>query len=149
MTCDQRQRRCVTIHNAKRAACAITGLLMVLAIVGCGLGGPAHGPVSNAAAVVDLGFISFSPPAVTIAVGETVEWRNKSLITHNVTDDPRRAEQPGDAIVPAGTQAFDSGDIPAGQVYRQIFTVPGTYRYLCTLHESEGMVATVVVSPAS
>jgi plastocyanin len=96
-----------------------------------------------------MGFTSFRPPEVTIAVGDTVEWRNKSLITHSVTDDARHAGQPGDAGVPATAQVFDSGDIPAGQVYRQMFTVPGTYRYLCTQHESEGMVGTVVVKPAS
>jgi plastocyanin len=138
----------VTIHKAKSAACVTAVLLMVLAVSGCGLGGPAHGPASNAAAVVDLGFTSFSPPEVTVAVGDTVEWRNKSLITHTVTDDPKRAEQPGDARVPAGAQVFDSGNIPAGQVYRQTFMVPGRYRYFCTHHESEGMVGTVVVKPA-
>jgi plastocyanin len=137
------------MHNAKSAATVITELVMVFAISGCGLGGPAHGPASNAAAVVDLGFTSFSPPEVTIAVGDTVEWRNRSLITHTVTDDLRRAERPGDAVVPAAAQVFDSGDIPAGQVYRQTFTVPGTYRYLCTHHEGEGMVGTVVVKARS
>ena len=139
----------MTIHNAKSAARVIAALLMVLAISGCGLGAPAHGPASNAAAIVDLGFTSFTPPEVTIGVGDTVEWRNTSVITHTVTDDPRRAERPGDAVVPATAQAFDSGDIPAGQIYRQTFTVPGTYRYLSTHHESEGMVGTVVVKPAS
>ena len=139
----------MTIHIAKSAAFVITMLVMVVVISGCGLGGPAHGPASNAAAIVDLGFTSFTPPEVTIGVGDTVEWRNSSVITHTVTDDPRRAERPGDAIVPAAAQIFDSGDIPAGQVYRQTFTVPGTYRYLCTHHESEGMVGTVIVKATS
>src|ERR1700676_4403963 len=83
----------VPLDNIKRMACSIAVLLMVFSLSACGLGGPAHGPASNAAAVVDLGFTSFSPAEVVVAVGETVEWRNKSLITHTVTDDPKRAEQ--------------------------------------------------------
>ena len=136
-------------NSARSAAGIIVGPLLVLSLSGCGLGGPAHGPLSNAAASVDLGFTSFSPAQVTVAAGEAVEWRNTSLITHTVTDNPKRAKQSGDAMLPSGAQAFDSGDIPAGQVYRQIFNVPGTYRYLCTHHESEGMIGTVVVKPAS
>jgi plastocyanin len=135
--------------HAKGADRVVALWLTALVVTGCGLGGPAHGPAANAAAVVDLGFTSFTPPEVTIAVGDTVEWRNTSLITHTVTDDRRHAERPGDAVVPAGAQVFDSGDIPAGQVYRQTFTLPGTYRYFCTHHESEGMVGTVFMKARS
>jgi plastocyanin len=137
------------IRNAKSRASIIGAFLMVFGVSGCGLGGPAHGPpASDAAAVVDLGFTSYSPAEVTIGVGDTVEWRNTSVITHTVTNDPGRAKKPGDASAPAQAQAFDSGDIPAGQVYRRTFTVPGTYRYFCTHHEDDGMVGAVVVKPA-
>jgi plastocyanin len=77
-----------------------------------------------------------------------VEWRNTSLITHTVTDDPKLAKRSDDAVLPAGAAAFDSGDIPGGQIYTQSFDVPGTYRYFCTRHEGGGMVATVIVRPA-
>jgi len=123
---------------------------MAGALSACGLSGPAHGPTaSNAAAVVDMGFESYSPASVTIRAGDTVEWRNTSLITHTVTADPGRAKTPGDAVLPPGAQSFDSGDIAAGQVYQRTFTTPGTYRYFCTHHEADGMVGTVVVKPAS
>lgn len=119
-------------------------------LCGCGLSGPAHGPAApNAAAVIDMGFESYSPASVTIRAGETVEWRNTSLITHTVTDDPARATAPADAGLPAGAQPFDSGDIPAGKVYLRRFPVAGTYRYFCTHHETDGMVGTIVVAPAS
>jgi plastocyanin len=127
---------------------AVVSLTIVLS--GCGLSGPAHGPpAANAAAVVEMGFESFSPTDVTIRAGDTVEWRNTSLITHTVTDDPKRSTDPSDAGLPPGAQPFDSGDIPAGQVYLRRFTVPGTYQYFCTRHEAEGMSGTVVVKPAS
>jgi plastocyanin len=128
----------------------IAGFLIVVALSGCGLGGPAHGPSArNAAAVVDMSFESFSPATVTIRSGDTVEWRNTSPITHTVTDDPSLAKRPGDAGPPPGAQPFDSGDIPAGQVYVRAFTTPGTYRYFCAHHENGGMLGTVVVTSTS
>ncbi len=93
----------------------MAGLLMVLAFSRCGLGGPAHGPPTpGAAAVVDMGFARYLPAEVTIRSGDTVEWRNTSLITHTVTDDPGRARGQGDAMLPPGVPPFDSGDIAAG-----------------------------------
>ena len=120
------------------------------ALSGCGLNGPAHGPAApNTAATIDMGFESYDPASVTIRAGETVEWRNTSLITHTVTDDPGRAKAPGDAGLPAGAQSFNSGDIPAGQTYLRRFDVAGTYHYFCTHHESDGMTGTIVVKPAT
>jgi plastocyanin len=125
-------------------------ILSILAVAGCGLGGPAHGPASpDAGAAVHMGFASFSPETVNIHLGQTVEWQNTSLITHSVTDDPRLARDPRDAIVPPGAATFNSGDIPAGQVFSYKFTVAGTYKYFCTHHESDGMTGTVVVAPGS
>lgn len=96
-----------------------------------------------------MGFESYDPLTVTVRAGDTVEWQNTSLITHTVTDDPKRAETAGDATLPPGAAPFNSGNIPAGQVYLHTFTKPGTYHYFCTHHEDDGMVGTVVVMPAS
>jgi len=124
--------------------------LAALALAGCGLGGPAHeAPSPEAAATVDMGFSSFTPETVTIRVGQSVEWRNTSVITHSVTDDPRLAKTAGDASVPPGATTFNSSDIPAGHVFLYKFTQLGTYRYFCTHHEGDNMVGKVVVTPAS
>jgi len=124
----------------------LTGLA---ALAGCGITGPAHDePMANAAAVVDMGFASFDPAVVHIRAGQTVEWRNTALITHTVTADTAKAMTPSDASVPAGATAFDSGDLKAGSVYSQTFTVPGTYKYFCGHHEDDGMLGTVIVDPA-
>jgi plastocyanin len=137
-------------EKSKRIASIIAGILMTFAVSGCGLGGPAHSPPpSNVTAVIDLGFMSYSPAEVTIHPGDTVEWRNTSVIPHTVTDNPGRAKKQGDAGVPPAVQIFDSGEIAAGQVYTHTFTTPGTYHYFCAYHEKYGMVGTVVVSPAS
>jgi plastocyanin len=125
------------------------GLVVLASLAGCGLGGRAHGPPSpNASAAVDMGFASFQPETVHIRAGQSVEWRNTSVITHSVTDDSRLASKPQDAAVPTGATPFRSGDIHAGDVFSAAFPVPGTYRYFCTHHEGDGMVGTVVVEPA-
>lgn len=132
---------------AIRHILAVTALL---AAGGCGLSGPAHdAPMPDAGAVVDLGFMSFNPPTVNIRAGQTVEWRNTSIITHTVTDNPKTAAKADDSVLPPGAIPFSSGDISAGKIFTYKFAVPGTYRYFCAHHESDGMVGTVVVAPAS
>jgi plastocyanin len=123
-------------------------LFSLLAMTGCGLNGPAHqAPVPGAAATVDMGLMSFSPATITIRAGQSVEWRNTSIITHNVTDSAGSASNPADVALPAGAIPFSSGDMPAGTIFVYQFTVAGTYRYVCTHHESDGMLGTVVVAP--
>jgi plastocyanin len=112
-----------------------------------GCSGPAYNPpAALTAAVVDMGFMSYRPSTVTIKPGDTVEWRNSSFLTHTVTDEPTRAEVAGSAKLPAGAATFNSGDIPAGQIYTHRFLVPGTYRYFCKHHDKHGMIGTIVVS---
>lgn len=121
-------------------------LAIALPLAGCGVGGPAHdSPDARAAAVVDMGFESFTPATVTVKAGQMVEWRNTSPITHSVSFDPKAAEKAGDASLPPDVQPFESGDIAAGDVYLHMFETPGTYRYFCTHHEGGGMLGTVVV----
>jgi plastocyanin len=121
-----------------------------LLLAGCGLSGPAHGPASpDAGATVTMGFGSFDPETIHIKAGQSVEFRNTAVITHSVTDDPKLAEDAKDASEPAGAAPFNSGDIAPGEVYTQTFTQPGTYTYFCTHHEDDGMVAKIIVDPAS
>lgn len=124
------------------------GLLCLLS--GCGLGGPAHGPpVSGAAATVSMtNSLAFDPASVTIHRGDIVEWRNTALFHHTVTDEPRKTGGTNDMGLPPGAPPFDSGNIPAGEIYTHRFTVPGTYRYACLYHEGDGMTGTVIVLPA-
>jgi plastocyanin len=124
--------------------------LPALLLAGCGLSGPAHGPdAPGAGATVSMGFGSFEPDAIHIKAGQSVQFRNTSVITHSVTDDPKLAKDPKDASEPAGAAPFNSGDIPPGQIFTQTFTQPGTYVYFCTHHEDEGMAGRIIVDPAS
>jgi plastocyanin len=137
----------------RKSATAIRHIIAIatlLAAAGCGMTGPAHdAPVPDAAAVVDMGFMSFNPATINIKAGQSVEWRNSSIITHTVTDNPPAAATAGDSVLPAGAIPFSSGDVPAGKIFVYKFTAPGTYKYFCTHHETDGMVGTIMVAPAS
>ena len=94
----------------------------------------------------------FSPETVTISAGDSVTWVNTASDAHTVTADA--------SSLPDGAEYFASGgfeterdaedDIAGGLLvaeerFRATLTVPGTYRYYCIPHRSEGMVGTVIV----
>jgi plastocyanin len=91
--------------------------------------------------------LKFDPASLTVPRGATVTWRNTSQVAHTVTDDPAKAANPADALLPSGAQAWDSGTINPGGTYSHTFDVPGTYKYFCQPHEAAGMVGTVTVNP--
>jgi plastocyanin len=124
-----------------------TSLLILLALV---LGGArwAH-PSDDPAAVVEMtNTLTFTPDTVEVAVGETVQWRNTSLLMHTVTADPEEATMDGSVRLPDGASPFDSGNLDPKQTFDHTFTTPGTYTYFCIPHEAAKMRGTVVVRPA-
>lgn len=136
------------MSGRSRALLRVSPLLSAMFLGGCGIGGPAHqAALPNAAGVVDMGLETYNPTILYIRAGQTVQWRNASIITHSVTDDSKLAVNPADAVLPAGAPAFNSGDISAGNIFTYTFHSPGTYKYFCTHHEGMGMVGTVVVAP--
>ena len=108
----------------------------LLALAGCGVGGPAYGPPPTDAVVVGMtNTFSFSPATVRIPAGGTLEWRNTSLVKHTVTDDPKLVGTSGAVSLPPRAAPFNSGNIRPGGIYRVTFTTPGTYNYVCLPHE--------------
>ncbi|HEY6936969.1 MAG TPA: plastocyanin/azurin family copper-binding protein [Terriglobales bacterium] len=97
------------------------------------------------AVIVQMDGEEFEPSKVTISAGKTVKWKNNTGDPHTVTVVPDKALVPADVALPKNAQPFDSGTIPAGMTFAHAFTVPGTYRYYCTLHEGNGMVGEVIV----
>jgi plastocyanin len=126
----------------------LSPVLSAILLGSCGYGGPAHvSALPGPGGEVTMGFMTFNPAILYVRVGDTVKWRNTAIITHTVTDDPKLAATAGDAALPAGAPAIDSGDIAAGDVFSYTFHTAGTYKYFCKIHERMGMVATVVVEP--
>jgi len=72
--------------------------------------------------------INFSPAKIRVVVGvnNTIVWVNNDPIQHTVTS----------TSVPSGASSFDSNTFNEGQTYELTLTVPGTYKYDCTLHPS-------------
>lgn len=126
---------------------AAWAILASLSLASCGLTGPALSePPAQVDAVVDMTtLLDFAPEELTIKAGDTVEWRNTSIMSHTVTADPELADDQSNVKLPAGAETFNSGSIEPGEVYRRTFTVPGEYRYFCIPHEGQGMVATLTV----
>lgn len=131
--------------NLRMGPAAAVAFLFVLS--GCGAGGPAYEPPlpDVAAITVMTTGLAFDPAEVKVRVGDTVEWRNKSLLTHTVTTDPTLARDKSHVRVPEGAQVFDSGAVFPGEVFRYTFKVPGIYLYICEPHQNFGMRGTVVV----
>jgi len=90
----------------------------------------------------------FSPREVTVKVGESVMWKNSSNDVHTVTADPSRVKMKENVSLPAGAKPFHSSELQPAKTYQHTFTVAGTYKYVCTLHEDGGMTGTVIVKPS-
>ncbi len=99
--------------------------------------------------VVEVGMTNrllFTPDTVRITVGETVRWRNSSVLIHTVTADPAAAVNESSVSLPEGAGTFNSGNLEPGSTFEHTFTTPGTYQYFCIPHEMAGMIGWVIVS---
>lgn len=94
----------------------------------------------------------FDPDELTVSVGDTVTWTNGSSQSHTVTayeeDLPEGAEffsTGGATSEDDAREELDEALIDEGETFEVTFEEPGTYRYFCIPHESQGMVGTIVV----
>jgi plastocyanin len=120
-----------------------------------------------------LSLVRFLQPVIVVRVGDTVEWTNHDPSEgHTVTfgtepADPRppsasvSATSDGArlATVHSTTDSVNSGllvpapqdrpglpETPLGVTrFRVTFAAPGTYKYICSLHDNLGMTGTVIV----
>ena len=107
-----------------------SGLLMV----GCASDGYGTGPVVGTSNGVDaVGASTWSPSPIRVAVGDTVDFRNATGITHNIHFDTGAVGHPAD--VPD----FASG------VRSVAFPTEGSFDYSCGIHPA--MRGVVVVEP--
>jgi len=127
---------------------AVAGIVAV-GVTGCATyaGMPASGKKAPVATVTMTDGLAFKPRRVTIHAGETVEWRNDSVLVHTVTADPEIAAKATDVALPDGAEPFNSGNVKPKGTFRHAFATPGTYRYFCIPHEAAGMVGEVIVEP--
>ena len=114
------------MHRLHRIPLA-AGLAAALALGG-------HSALSTAAGTrtITVKDDVFSPKKVTVSKNTLVTWRWASDAGEH-------------DVVSRGTRKFKRSQIKAGGTHKVRFTKAGTYRYVCTLHEDDGMTGTVVV----
>jgi plastocyanin len=128
------------------ALVALTGV----GVAGCGgsdADSAAGGAKAKASAeqAVAIETFQFAPKAVTVAVGDTVTWKNGDSILHTVTSGTRTYD-PGDSgKVTASSKdgRFDMELDDKGASASHTFTEKGTFHYFCDRHP--GMEADVTV----
>ncbi len=101
--------------------------------------------VSTGAVEIGMKDMTFDKPEIVVNVGQQVIWTNSTSAIHNVVADPALALVADDVHLPKGAASFNSGYMQAGQTFSHTFTVPGVYRYVCTLHETAGMKGVIIV----
>jgi plastocyanin len=124
---------------------------LVIAVLTCALFACSQSDPTPGTVFMEAGQ-RFEPTEFTIQVNQTVTWTNSSQESHTVTA--------YEDELPEGAKYFTSGDYPSeeqardnlegallsdDQKYEITFEAPGTYRYFCIPHESQGMVGTIVV----
>jgi plastocyanin len=88
---------------------------------------------SPGAAEIVIQNFAFLPATLTVAPGTAVTWDNRDEEPHNIVNVP-----------PAGQQrAFRSQAVDGGDKYSFVFSQPGTYSYICSIHPH--MQGTIVV----
>lgn len=73
---------------------------------------------------------AFRPESVTVAAGTEVKWTNVDSPGHNIMSDD------GSTI--------KSPKLAKGESWSMVFTTPGTYTYICSIHPS--MKGTIIVT---
>ena len=122
--------------------------LLVLSLILLGTAGTEEIPEDEgkpAATVEMTNTMKFTPDTVRINTGETVLWKNTSLLAHSVTGDPSVSSIQGSAKLPKSAEAFDSGMMDPKESFRHTFKEPGTYQYFCIPHEGAKMYGWVIV----
>jgi len=84
---------------------------------------------ASGSTTVDIKNYKFMPDKLTVKVGSTITVHNMDSTVHTLT---------------ATNKAFDTGDIPANGTKTITVSKPGTYPYVCTIHQF--MMGTLTVS---
>jgi plastocyanin len=120
-----------------RALAVAASLLVGASVLGaCGSSGDGGGEndgnaatATTSAPAVAIEDFAFSPDALRVKAGTKVTFTNRDGFDHTVT---------------ATDKSFDSGHLPEDGTFERTFDAPGTYPYLCSIHNS--MTGSVVVS---
>jgi len=104
----------------------VVSAVVVVASGACGggdsdKGKKASGTVSAEPAVQIVNF-TFKPPALTVKAGTTVKWTNEDTAIHSIKD-----------TSPLATPV--SPELGKGSTFSISYGQPGTYSYICGIHQ--------------
>ena len=98
-------------------------------------------PLASSAATknVDIPGRYFTPPRVSILVGNTVHWTNSSNERHSITSMDSSKDQFTSSDMCPGRGLFGRNDcLEPGETYQHTFSRAGTYDYYCKIHGNQG-----------
>jgi plastocyanin len=92
---------------------------VALLAAGCGGSGESSEPVATTEVTMAKSYV-FEPKTIEVEAGETVTWTNEDNFTHTVQVDGE-----------------EDHEVEQGESVSITFDTPGTYHYVCTLHEQD------------
>ncbi|MFZ3167372.1 MAG: TIGR03118 family protein [Candidatus Methanoperedens sp.] len=109
-------------------------------------------------------YMRFAPDPLTIHTDDTIVWTQMNFMMIHTVTFPVAGQPVPEFILPDfsinpvaaapaggsvynGTDFFNSGILSPGQNYTLTFTKPGTYDYLCLIHDEMGMKGKIIVLP--
>jgi plastocyanin len=99
-------------------AAVLVGAALVAVAAGCG-SVASREPVATDEVTMPRSY-RFDPKVIKVAAGTTVTWTNEDNFTHTVRVDGQ-----------------DDHKVERGEAVSITFDTPGTYHYVCTLHERD------------
>jgi plastocyanin len=108
---------------------------LLIATAVCALAGAGFAVASlSATKTVNIRGTGFAPKTVTVAGGDTVQWKNVDTVNHQVV---------------ANNGSFASNTIQPTKTYSKRFDIPGTYGYRDALHPTLRGTVKVTGNPPS
>jgi plastocyanin len=89
---------------------------------------------------VFTGMNMFMPDTVKVNSGSVLTWFNNSNLPHNIVGVYKKSASGSEIPI-------DSGIIQPNESWRYNFNDGGVFEYSCTIHSSDGMKGTIIVSP--
>jgi len=114
---------------ATKMAVVVCAVAMMLAIALLSFANPAPQKTVGNPSQVKIDNFTFTPNALTVPVGTTVQWVNRDDIPHTVVSDDKTT--------------FKSKAMDTDENFSYTFSKPGTYSYFCSIHPK--MTGKVVV----
>jgi plastocyanin len=125
----------VKAHAVRKALLLLLVGLLAVGLAGCGgddtpSGSASADEASAGGSEVAIGGFEFQPADLTVPAGTTVTWTNEDRAPHSIQDDSDLGAEEGD-------------ELAQGDTFQLTYEEPGTYPYLCGIHNY--MTGTVTV----